>query len=224
MESLKSQYANAQFGSNSLGINNTQQMIGSYIGASNYTVVEQVYNNLGSLVKLCDNLPLISYVSGSVDNINRIASLNEAIMSLYVNRDKLQAIYDDIDALSFAGKSIQHLVHKIDNIDKYLGTLYSHVTEDTIDELNLTYTSIKLELLEKLASLQSKTNAQLNASQSVLDKLVELEKQNKHLIASDAVNVYLENKSNDSKQVALAAIESSKLAGNDESINTRRLV
>ena len=209
-----------------MGVNNLNQLVHHHLGSESFDVVAQVRANLPWLYELHQSLGVITRLAPYATSFEEIGKHSQTLWAIAESMPALQKVYDNLTFLVQAGTSLKEMNEKYKTILAELEALHGQVSQAAIQDLLSRYSVVEGKLaaneniLNELAQVKQE-NVTLSAALQNAQKAIE-----KAALQNTALNLVLhaqETQLQPDIQAAKEAVRKSKVAGNDETLNTARL-
>ena len=209
-----------------MGVNNLNQLVHHHLGSQSFDIVANVQANFPWLYKLYESLGTITRLAPYATSFEEIGKHSQTLWAIAESMPALQQVYNNLTPLVQAGTSLKEMSEKYKTILAELEALHGQVSQAAIQDLLSRYSVVEGKLaaneniLNELAQVKQE-NITLSTALQNAQKAVE-----KAALQNTALNLVLyaqETQLQNDITAAKEAVRKSKVAGNDETINTARL-
>ena len=209
-----------------MGVNNLNQLVHHHLGSESFDVVAQIRANLPWLYELHQSLGAVTRLAPYATSFEEIGKHSQTLWAIAESMPALQRVYDNLTPLVQAGTSLKEMSEKYKTILAELEALHGQVSQAAIQDLLSRYSVVESKLaaneniLTELAQVKQENTTLSTALQNTQKAIEKLSLQN------TALNLVLhaqETQLQSDIQAAKEAVRKSKVAGNDETLNTARL-
>lgn len=209
-----------------MGVNNLNQLVHHHLGSQSFDIVANVQANFPWLYKLYESLGVITRLAPYAASFEEIGKHSQTLWAIAESMPALQQVYNNLTPLVQAGTSLKEINEKYKTILAELEALHGQVSQAAIQDLLTRYSVIEAKLaaneniLNELTQVKQE-NVTLSAALQNAQKAIE-----KATMQNTALNLVLyaqETQLQNDIAAAKEAVKKSKVAGNNETINTARL-
>ena len=209
-----------------MGTNNLNQLVHHHLGSQSFDIVAEVQANFPWLYKLYESLGTITRLAPYAAALDEVGKHSQTLWAIAESMPALQQVYNNLTPLVHAGTSLKEMNEKHKTILAELEALHGQVSQAAIQDLLTRYSTVEAKLaaneniLTELAQVKQENTTLSTTLQNTQKAIEKLSLQNAALnLALHAQETQLQS----DIQAAKEAVRKSKVAGNDETLNTARL-